>query len=127
MTTAAPAQFKITYTTANVDMDLFHRLFDEALAKVRSEAGRTHPLYIDWKPVATAGEPLVDTSPIDTSVVLGKFAAATPENIDSAVRSAKKAQKLWEKLGYQGRVKLMRRAAELIRERKFELAAVMSL
>ena len=127
MTTAAPAQFKITYTTANVDMELFHRLFDEALAKVRSEAGRAHPLYIDWNPVITAGEPLVDTSPIDTSVVLGKFAAATPENIDQAVRSAKKAQKPWEKLGYQGRVKLMRRAAELIRERKFELAAVMSL
>ncbi len=38
MTTAAPAQFKITYTTANVDMDLFHRLFDEALAKVRSRS-----------------------------------------------------------------------------------------
>ena len=94
MTTAAPAkQFKVTYTSNNLDMTEFHRLFDEALAKVRGEAGKDHPLYIDYKPVKSASEPLTDTSPIDTSVVLGRFAAATVEHVELAVQSARRAQK----------------------------------
>jgi hypothetical protein len=37
---AAPApQQKITYTSANVDLDAFHRAFDAALVEVRSRTG----------------------------------------------------------------------------------------
>ncbi|MBI4346440.1 MAG: aldehyde dehydrogenase family protein [Elusimicrobia bacterium] len=128
MTTAAPAkQFKVTYTSNNADMGEFHRLFDEALAKVRREAGQEHPLYIDTKPVRSSSEPLVDTSPIDTSFVLGKFAAATVEHVDQAVQSARRAQKAWGRAPWQERAKILRKAAELIRERKWEIGAVMSL
>jgi len=34
MTAIAPGQSKITYTSASVDWELFHRQFDEALAHV---------------------------------------------------------------------------------------------
>ncbi|MBI4425483.1 MAG: aldehyde dehydrogenase family protein [Elusimicrobia bacterium] len=128
MTTAAPAkQFKVTYTSANLDMTELHRLFDAGLAKVRAQAGKDHPLYIDYKPVASAAEPIVDTSPIDTSIVLGRFAAATVEHVDQAVRSARLAQKAWGRAPWKDRVRTLRKAAELIRERKFEIGAVMSL
>ncbi|MBI3550643.1 MAG: aldehyde dehydrogenase family protein [Elusimicrobia bacterium] len=128
MTTAtAPKQFKITYSSANADMTEFHRMFDEALAKMKAQAGKEHPLYIDYKPVSSPSSPIVDTSPIDTSFVLGKFAAATPEHVDQAVRSAHKAQKAWARTPWQDRLKIMRKAAEIIRERKFEIGAVMSL
>ena len=57
---------KITYTSANVDFEQFHRLFDEGLARTRADTGRSYPLYIDGKAVTTSGPPLADRSPIDT-------------------------------------------------------------
>jgi len=123
MATAAPQQ-KITYTSANVDMDAFHGAFDAALAEVRTQAGKSYPLYINGKAVETPGrEPIVDVSPIDTGFVLGRFAAAGPDQVDQAMRAAKAAQKGWATLPWRERVRILRRAAELIRERKFLLSA----
>jgi 1-pyrroline-5-carboxylate dehydrogenase len=127
MTATAPAQSKITYTSANVDWELFHRQFDEALALIRSELGREYPLYIAGDPVRSAAKPIVDTSPIDTSVVLGNFATATATHVNQAVVAARAAQAAWGRRDWHERVAILRRAAALIRERKFELAAVMSL
>lgn len=125
MTAATPP--KITYTSTNVDLDQFHTLFDEALLRVRGASGKEYPLYIDGKAVRTTAEQIIDSSPIDTSTVLGTFHTARPEQIDLAVRAARAAAKGWVALGAGGRIALLRRAAELIRERKFELAAIMSV
>jgi len=120
-------QQKVTYTSTNVDLEGFHRSFDEALARVRKDAGKSHPLYIGGKAVEVPdNEPIVDVSPIDTSLILGRFASATPANVDHAVKVARAAQKPWAARPWQERVKILRRAAELIRERKFELAAIMA-
>lgn len=126
MTATAPQQ-KITYTSTNVDMEAFHRAFDAALAEVRATAGKSHPLYINGQAVEVKGvEPITDVSPIDTGLVLGKFACATPAHVDQAVRGAKAAQKEWAALPWRERVRILRRAAELIRERKFLLSAIMA-
>jgi 1-pyrroline-5-carboxylate dehydrogenase len=124
----APTQ-KVTYTSTNVDLDEFHRAFDEALKRLRATLGKTYPLYVGGQAVegAGGGAPIVDTSPIDTSLVLGTFAAAGPEQIDQAVRSARAAQKAWARRPWRERLGILRRAAVIIRERKFDLAATMSL
>jgi len=127
MTATAPAQSKITYTSATVDWDAFHRQFDDALARVRAQLGREYPLYIAGEAVTSTAKPIVDTSPIDTSVVLGRFATATAAHVDRAVAAARAAQRPWARREWRERVSLLRTAAGLIRERKFELAAVMSL
>ena len=122
-----PVAQKITYTSTNVDMEAFHRAYDAALAEVRASAGKSHPLYINDRAVEVPGNPpIVDTSPIDTSFVLGSFAAATPAEVDLAIRAAKAAQKSWAALNWKDRVRILRRAAALIRERKFLLSAIMS-
>lgn len=126
MSTASAPQ-KITYTSANADMTAFHKSFDEALKAVRAKAGQEHPLWIDGKAVKSDSAPIVDLSPIDTSLVLGKFTAATPEHVDMAVKAARAIQKKWGALPWQERVQTMRKAAHFIRQRKFEIAAVMSL
>jgi 1-pyrroline-5-carboxylate dehydrogenase len=126
MTATAPSPSKVTYTSANVDWEAFHRQFDEALARVRAERGREYPLYIAGQAVASFAAPIADTSPIDGSV-LGRFAAATAEHVDHAVQAARSAQAAWGRRDWRERVGLLRRAAALIRERKFELAAIMSL
>jgi 1-pyrroline-5-carboxylate dehydrogenase len=127
MTTPASEPTKITYTTSAADMDAIHAAFDAALAKVRSECGRQHPLYIDGQPIRPQAPPIVDTSPIDTSLVLGHFASAGLEHVDRAVESAHRARRGWEKLGWERRVAILREAAALVRQQKFELAACMSL
>ena len=124
---AATAQLRVTYTSADVDMELFHRLFDEALEGIRAECGRTHSLLIDNQPVRGEGERIADRSPIDTSLILGTFEGATPVQVDRAVKSAKAAQKAWGRRPWSERAAILRRAAELIRERKFMLGALMSL
>ncbi|HEY9014655.1 MAG TPA: aldehyde dehydrogenase family protein [Gemmatimonadales bacterium] len=123
MTTAT----KITYTSASGDLEEFHRRYDAALAAVRARSGRLHPFYIDGRPVESDQEPLVDRSPIDTSVVLGRFHAATAAHVDQAAAAARKARRGWGGLPWQQRTAMLRRAAEMIRERKYELAALMSL
>jgi len=118
---------KITYTSTGGDLDEFHRRFEEALRGAKANAGERHPFHIDGKAVTSPREPIVDRSPIDTSLVLGIFDCAGPEHVDQAVRAARAAQRGWEALPWQQRVATMRRAAELIRERKYDLAAIMAL
>ena len=118
---------KITYTSTNIDLEQFHRSFDEGLAHVRAEFGGSHPLYIDGKAVSTSGPPLVDRSPIDTRTTLGHFATASPSHVDQAVQVARRAQPSWARRPWVERVDTLRRAADLIRTRKYELAARMSI
>jgi 1-pyrroline-5-carboxylate dehydrogenase len=126
MTATAPQQ-KITYTSTNVDLDAFHRAYDAALAEVRASAGKSYPLYIGGKAVEeTRHDPIVDVSPIDTGLVLGTFVSATRDDIDLAIRAAKAAHKGWAARPWRERIQLLRRAAQLIRERKFLLSAIMS-
>jgi 1-pyrroline-5-carboxylate dehydrogenase len=122
-----PEEIRMTYTTADVDMAAFHHYFDEALAKIRTECDATHPLYIANEAVTVAAEPMVNTSPINSDWVLGKFQAASPAEIDRAVAAAKGAKPAWAAMPWQERITLMRKAAELVRARKFEIAAIMSI
>jgi 1-pyrroline-5-carboxylate dehydrogenase len=118
---------KITYTSASGDLEEFHHHFDIALTRIRAASGALHPFYVDGQAIQTGGEPLVDRSPIDTSVVLARFAAATPDDVDAAVLAARTAHPTWARRAWQERIAILRRAAAIIRERKYELAALMSL
>ena len=128
MTTAAsPKDFKITYTSSNADMESFHRLFDEALAEARKKFGTIHPLFINGKAVEVPEKLIEVRSPINSEWLLGNFSSATPAHADEAVKAAKRAQADWERRPWQERVAILRKAAALIRERKFSIAAVMSM
>ncbi len=118
---------KITYTTTNVDMEAFHREFDRALGTVRSQFGGFYPLVIGGDRIEVRKNAIVDTSPIDTRTVLATFSAGTAEHVNQAVASAKRAQVAWGRMPWRDRVVIMRRAAALIRERRFALAALMSI
>jgi 1-pyrroline-5-carboxylate dehydrogenase len=118
---------KITYTSASGDLDEFHRRFDDAVAQIRKTSGRPHPFYIDGQPINTDAEPLVDRSPIDTGHILGQFAAATRSHVDAAVEAARRGRAGWAGQSWRDRVTILRRAATIIRERKYQLAALMSL
>lgn len=127
MTLPKPEDVRITYTSQAADMEAAHQLFDLALAKVRGEAGAEHPLYIDHRPVTSPLPSMKDISPIDISVVLGHFAAATAELAGAAIESAAAQKARWRRTPWHERVAIIRQAARLTRQRKFELAAVMAI
>ena len=123
MTTAT----KITYTSTSGDLEEFHLRFDDALDGIRRDADQLHAFYIAGEPVQTPDDPLVVRSPIDTKLVLGRFSAARVADVNSAVHAARRSQRDWASRSWQDRVSLLRGAASIIRERKYELAALMSL
>jgi len=125
--TASPKDFKITYTSSNADMTSFHRLFDEALTEARGKFGTLRPLHIDEKAIEVSDKPLEVRSPINSDWLLGKFSRASLAHADQAMKAAKRAQADWGLRPWQERVAILRKAAALIRERKFSIAAVMSL
>jgi 1-pyrroline-5-carboxylate dehydrogenase len=118
---------RVTYATlAAGQTDEFKRKFDQALEQVRSGLGERHPHLIDGQE-AWSAEQFEDRSPIDTRVVMGRFPSGTPEDVDRAVKAAHRAFPYWSRLPWQERTAILKRAAELIEERGFELSALVCL
>jgi 1-pyrroline-5-carboxylate dehydrogenase len=118
---------RVTYATlAAGQTEEFSRQYDAAVEAVRASFGHRHGHWIDGVEIAGSGE-LEDRSPIDTRVVLGRFAAGTPGDVDRAVQAARRAFPDWAARGWRERSLILRRAADLIESRGFELSALVSL
>ena len=59
-----------------------------------------------------------------TGELLGRVPVAGPDDVEAAVRAAREAQPGWAALAGAERARILRRAAELLRERNDELAAL---
>lgn len=125
MTVQSKPAFKITYSTMGMAMDEFHAAFDEALATVRARFGATHGHWIGGRELPGPGT-FEDRSPIDTGVLLGRFATLTDAIAKDAIAAARAAWPGWRDTPWTERLALLRRAAEGISEDKYELAATMS-
>ena len=66
-------------------------------------------------------------SPIDTDILVGTFARGTREDVRDAIAAARRAQPAWFRLGWERRLEILRRAAELISERQMEYAGLMAI
>ncbi len=113
---------KITYTSTPEQIAAMHSKFDEAIEQVRGELGKTYPLIVDGEEI-TGREAFEVRAPANTDTVLGQFQKATAEDVDRAVAAAKAAYPAWSRRPWQERVELIRKAAELIRQRKYVLSA----
>jgi 1-pyrroline-5-carboxylate dehydrogenase len=118
-------RIKITYATLRNDNDDLHAAFDRGLDAARGRLGRSHQNLIggSWRDGDGTFE---KRSPIDGSVV-GAFATGTREDVRDAIAAAREAFPAWARRPWQERVALLRRAADLISERQFELAALMAI
>src|SRR5882762_8562719 len=118
---------KITYASLGSLGEDFHRTFDAALKQARERLGRAHPMYIEGKPKKARGGTFADTSPADTRLVLGKFQLGNRDDARQAVEVARAVYPAWRGPGWVERVALLRKAADLMVQRQFELAALLSL
>ena len=120
------SDFKVTYSTSDsAEMETFHQSFDKAVQEVSRQFGQSYPIYISGQETKTSNE-FLDTSPINTEITIGNFQIGTAIELDTAVESAYKAFKSWREKGFEARCQIMRKAAEIISEKKYEMAAIMS-
>jgi 1-pyrroline-5-carboxylate dehydrogenase len=103
----------------------FHDRYEKALEQVRSEFGRTYTMIIGGSEVTTAAT-VVHTSPIDTRIVLGHIPIGSASHVRKAIVAAKKVFEHWGATDYKERISICRITADIIADRKFELAAWVS-
>lgn len=83
----------------------------------------THYIRNEW--LAGEGEPLNKTNPA-TGEALWSGRGASPAQVDQAVSAARAAFKTWSRAGLEARSTVARRFAELLNDRKAELAEIIS-
>ena len=123
---SAETTFKLTYATMFNPPEELHRRFEEALSQVKSQMGQEYAMLIDGKEYYTA-EKFEDRSPINTDWVLGIFQKGSAADAQTAVAAAKRAFPGWSHTPWQERVALIRKAADILDRRIYEMGAVMSL
>ncbi len=122
----AETGFRVTYATLSADNDELHKSYEQGIETARSWLGQRHPFYVDG--VAREGSGYAtEVSPIDRDVVIGEFAQGTRQDAADAIAAARAFAPEWSAMPWQERVKIMRRAADVISERRNELAALMAM
>ena len=84
-------------------------------------------LYINghWK-TASAGETLEVINPA-TEEVIGHVAHARKDDLDEALFAANKAFQQWKEVNSYERYRILRKAADLLRERQEKIAKIMTI
>jgi len=118
--------FKLTYSTMFNPPAEMHERFEAALARVKSGLGKTHTFFIDGEEIRGTQHD-ARKSPIDQRMLLGQFPVATAAEATRALDAAHAAFPTWRATPAQERVRLMRRAAALIEERVYDIAAALCL
>jgi 1-pyrroline-5-carboxylate dehydrogenase len=118
--------FRITYATMSADNQELHEAYDQAIGEAKGSLGRTIPVVVNGEERST-GSTYELRSPIDKDLVLGQISMASADDVNEAVAAAKAFATEWDRMGWQTHVELIRRAADIISERRSLLAALMAL
>ena len=94
-----------------------------ALRAERARLGARYPLLIGDQEVRTGAE-LPSINPAKPSEVVGFVTQAGIPEADQAIAAAKAAFRAWSRTGADARAKILERAAALICEARFEIAAL---
>jgi 1-pyrroline-5-carboxylate dehydrogenase len=117
---------KITYVTLFADESV-HPKYEAALKRFAStQLGKHHKMQIGSKEVGSGAGEFEHRSPIDTSLVVSYFPKGEREHARQAIEAARAAFPGWSGTPWRERVRILRKAAQLIDERKFEIAATIT-
>ena len=98
------------------------RSMRRALADVHGQLGREYDLVIGGHRVRTS-EKIRSLNPAKPSQVAGIHQKAGKEHVDPVMQAALRAFESWSRTSWEERIALIERAAELLRQRKFEMMA----
>jgi 1-pyrroline-5-carboxylate dehydrogenase len=126
MTTESKPRLKITYATLRADNEELHGLYEAGLEQARARLGQDHRNYVGGR--ERDGDGWFELrSPIDRDILVGRFAKGTRQDVADAVQAARAAQPGWAALGWERRLEIVRRAADLISERQMQYAGLMAI
>jgi len=97
-----------------------------AIQYVHGERGRTYPLIVNGQSVSTKSW-FESVNPSDPEEVIGQVAQARVVDVDAAVTAARAAYLPWRMTRAIDRAQLLRKVADRLEMRRFELAATMIL
>jgi 1-pyrroline-5-carboxylate dehydrogenase len=118
--------FKLTYATMFNPPEELHTRFDGTLKKIRGELGQEFGMIINGE--ERFAESKFDSwNPSNIDEVLGVFQKGTAKDAEDAIAAARAAFPTWSRVKWSERAALLRKAADLIDQRVFEIAVVMSL
>jgi 1-pyrroline-5-carboxylate dehydrogenase len=100
------------------------RRMEEALERMRQRMGATYPLIIGDREIHE-GELAESVNPARPDQVIGRFVDATVDDVEEAMRVAEEAFATWKKRSWEERADVLFRAAAAMREKRFDLSAVM--
>ena len=118
--------FKLTYATMFNPPEELHTRFDAALEQVKAGLGKEYKMLIGGQEVE-AVDKFEKRSPVNTDWVLGVFQKGSAQDAANALAAARKAFPAWSHTPWQERIALLRKAADLIDQRLFEMGAAMAL
>lgn len=118
--------FKLTYATMFTPPEELHTHFAEAMAELKANLGREYPMFIGGEERFTE-EKVKAYSPINTEMHLATFQKGGVKDAQDAVAAAHETFPKWSRMNWDERVYLLRKAAEIIDQRLFELGAVVTL
>ena len=116
---------RITYSTLTVT-PADDQAYDAAVANARAKLGTRFSMYINGEQWASTGEEIAHPSPVDTNKIVSYFPKGTRDDAKSAIDAARDAFAKWSALPYKNRVAILRKAADLIVERRYEYSAWMA-
>jgi 1-pyrroline-5-carboxylate dehydrogenase len=122
----AENSFKLTYATMFNPPEELHVRFEEALAKTKKIYGKEYGMFINGKE-HFAVEKFEDRFPGNTDVVLGVFQKGSPADAALAIEAARNAFPKWSRTKWQERVRLLRKAAEIMDSRIFDMGVAIAL
>ncbi len=123
---SADGAFKLTYSTMFQPPEELHTRFDQALTDVRARLGAEHAMMINGQD-RLAAEKFEDRSPANTDLVLGIFQKGSAQDATDALAAARRAFPLWSHMPWQERVALLRKAADIMDRRIFEMGVIVSM
>lgn len=122
----ADMSFRLTYSTMFNPPEELHHRYDDALQAVRSNLGKEHGMIIGGEE-RYASEKFEDRAPYDKDILLGVFQKGTVQDASDAIAAARKAFQMWSRTPWQERVRLIRKAADIMDQRTFEMGVVVGM
>ena len=117
---------KVTYTSTTLGDEAADAAFDAAVEQARADVAE-HQLVIDGQRRPGGSGTFDVQNPAQHSERLGTFAEASADDVADAVRVARDFAPTWRQTPGAERVRIVRAAAEAIRERVMYLSAVVAL
>ena len=103
----------------------YEKAIDDLMVRLDEDID-THPNFIGGKERST-GSHFSLTSPIDSTITVGSYPKGTSKDVSDALDAAEEAFRGWRKTDLSERIRIFRKAAEIARKEKFDIAALLTL